>query len=371
MALENLIHITRRCLQSSCARSLLNPGLQILWGRSYSQLSDQDGKTTNVAPLLTPALKSRSFRAVQAAIDRERLVEFLLEKGADTSTIESILTRNPHAATSCSKDLAGTWAMWQSILETDSAVLKVVKRSPHSFFRSGGVEKLSENISFLQSIDLTPKTLHQLMSRSPRTFANTVQLNKRTVSFLEMLCVRLGGEHPQKFVRQVITSNVFILTTSIRRLQANIECIQSLMKLEDKELLLWLEEKGACILDICNKYIEKDFLHIQEIMQSLGFLETEVIRYISENPHVFRQSSTNLNCKVKLLVGCKIDVRKIFDIPLYLNSSLETLKYRVKVLEKVGYDYRRNGPNILITSQAQFVSRLEKLSSLTSKGAKS
>ncbi|XP_018410301.1 PREDICTED: transcription termination factor 1, mitochondrial [Nanorana parkeri] len=295
---------------------------------------------------------------------RERLEKFLLEKGADQLSIENIISRYPKSITLRFKDIAEVWDLWQSVLQTEAAILMIIERSPESFFRSGGVEKLSENLSLLYSLGLTPKILRELVVKSPRTLSYSVELNKNKVAFLRELCVHMGGEDPDDFVRQVITSNIFILTRSTKRLKANIESIQSLMKLENQDLLSWLQGEAAHVLNLCNMYLEENFLHIHQKMQSLGYLEEDVTNYIIKCPSVLLLSPNVFTCKINLLLDCGIETLRILDTHSLLEVSLPTLRNKVKVLEQLGYNFKSNGPGILVLSKSRFVPKLEKLAKL-------
>lgn len=363
-------------MKSSHETGPLNLGLFIkLLGRSCTQFSGHGGKKENVAQLPNSIqsnakvtnmddgkISRRPSTIIRHAMCKEKLEEFLLQKGASHLSVESIILRYPKAITCRSKDLPEVWGLWQSILKTDKAVMLVVTRSPESFFRSGGIEKLSENIAFFQSLGLSPKILNELMLQSPRTFANSVQINKQMVAFLEELCVRLGGENPEDFARQAITNNIFILTRSINRVKANIESLQSLMKLENKDMLSWIYGEGAFILNLCNNYIEENFLLFQQKLQSLGVLEADITRHIYENPSILLLSPKVFVYKIEVLLDCGVEASKLLDNTLLSDVSLSRLKTRLRLLKQLGYDLRSNGTGILLLSQPRFLSRLTRWS---------
>ncbi|XP_077346953.1 transcription termination factor 1b, mitochondrial-like [Lithobates pipiens] len=382
MALKILINISGHFVKSSHGTGPLNVGVFIkLLGRSCTQFSGYGEKKENVTQLLNPIQSNakvtdmdakkfsrRPSTIIRHAACKTHLEEFLLQKGASHFSVSRIILTYPKAISARYKDLPEVWGLWKSILKTDEAVLMVVTRSPESFFRSGGIEKLSENIAFFQSLGLSPKILHELMLKSPRTFANTVQLNKQMVFFFQDLCVRLGGENPDDFARQVITNNIFILTRSINRVKANIESIQSLMKLENKDLLSWIYGKGAFTLNLCNNYIEDNFLLFQQKMQSLGVLEADITRYIYENPSILLLSPKVFVYKIELLLNCGIEASKLLDNTLLSDVSLSRLRSRVRLLQQLDYDLGSNGPGILLLRQAEFVNWLKKNNFLYSEG---
>lgn len=378
MALKILNNITGHFLKSSHGTGPLNLGLFIkLLGRSCTQFSGHGGQKENVAQLPNPIQSNAKVTYMDAgkigrrpptitehAIYKEKLEEFLLQKGACHLSVASIISRYPRAITCRAKDLPEVWGLWQSILRTDEAVLLVVTRSPESFFRSGGIEKLSENIAFFQSLGLSPKILNRLMLKSPRTFANSVQLNKQMVAFFQELCVCLGGETPEEFTRQVITNNVFIFVRSINRVKANIESIQSLMKLENKDLLYWIGGEAAFTLNLSKNYFEENFLLFHQKMQSLGVPEADITRHIYENPSILLLSAKVFVDKIDVLIDCGMEARKLLDSNVLSNVSLSRLRNRVMVLKQLDYDFRSNGINILLVRQTDFVSRLKRWSKI-------
>ncbi|XP_068091543.1 transcription termination factor 1, mitochondrial-like [Hyperolius riggenbachi] len=385
MALKVLVNVIRNdltALKSPCRTGVIRLGLfRILWGRTYvGQRTNHEAKTENV-------LLMQNFEAMGLDITKIRkrcptlfknttttheakLKEFLLEKGADMATVASIISRYPRAVTTFPKDLSEIWDIWESILKKDCSVLKLVTRSPESFFRSGGIEKLTGNISYFQSIGLPPKLLSQLMAKAPRTFSNSIKLNKQMVDFLHGLSISLGEEEPEKCTIQIITSNIFIFNISIKRVKANLESIRSLMKLEDKELLSWIQSDGALILGLCNSYVERNFVNAQKIMQSLGCAETDVTQFIVENSFVLLLSPKTFACKVNLLMECGIEATQILDTPLVLNVSQATLKNKIELLRKCGYDFKNNTLGVLLCYRARFDSIVQRLSSSTDQTTK-
>ncbi|XP_068091542.1 transcription termination factor 1, mitochondrial-like [Hyperolius riggenbachi] len=385
MALKVLINITGNyltALKSPCRTGVIRLGLfRILWGWTYvGQRTNHESKTENV-------LLVQNFEAMGVDIAKNRkccptlyknttatneakLKEFLLGKGADMATAASIISRCPRAVTTFPKDLSEIWDIWENILKPDYSVLKVVTRSPESFFRSGGIEKLMGNISYFQSIGVPPKLLSQLMAQAPRTFSNSIELNKQKVDFLRELSISLEEEDPEKCIIQIITSNIFILTKSLKRVKANLESIRSLMKLKDKELLSWIQGEGAFVLGLCYTYIENNFVNVQKIMQSLGCVEADVSQCIVENPYILLLSPKIFACKVNLLMNCGIEATQILDTPLVLGVSLASLKYKIKLLRKCGYDFKNNTLGVLLCNRATFDSRVQRLSRSTDQTAK-
>ncbi|XP_072268933.1 transcription termination factor 1, mitochondrial-like [Pyxicephalus adspersus] len=285
---------------------------------------------------------------------------FLRKKGVLEETIDSVLSRYPRAIMRPSENLQATWEIWKSILKTDLQVLQTLVRSPESFFRSSDLENLNENISYLSSQGLPPKIVTQLMAKAPRTFSNRVTLNQAMVEFLQNLCSSFGGNNPQEFARTLISKKIYLLSRSTRRIQANIEMIQTILKIPDSEILDWIQSHGFGILDLGNTYITKNFDNMQKKLQSLGCLEEEIISSILEFPRVLYLSPGNFNTKIDLLLKYDIKVHQILKTPRVLEMSTATLQSRIEELLKHEYDFQTFGIGLLLVSKTRYKSRVEK-----------
>ncbi|XP_075443502.1 transcription termination factor 1, mitochondrial [Ascaphus truei] len=291
----------------------------------------------------------------------ESLAKFLLSKGASKQTIANIVSRYPRAITRTHEHLHKKWEIWQSILKTDSDILKIVERSPESFFRSENIENLEENIIFLSSLGLTPKDLSRLLAKAPRTFSNRTELNKQIVDFLKDVYLCLGGETPQDFVRHIISKNIFLLIRSTKRLKANIDFLQSALQLTDRELLVFIQGHGAEILDLCHNYIKKNFANAQQKLLSIGCSEAEITRCIISCPSMLYLSHLNFVTKIDILVEAGINSHQILERPRVLDVSVDTIKGRIKDLADIDYDYQALGISILELSKSRFEARFKKL----------
>ncbi|OCT75666.1 transcription termination factor 1, mitochondrial [Xenopus laevis] len=371
MAMKGLIRTTLFCLRHmppTCTIRIASfPHVNSAWSRFYSeQLLDTKKPESNENQSL---LSNLEYMGVDITMARKRqpgilkkmitheesLRKFLQSKGASRETIASIISRYPRAITRTYEHLQKKWEIWQSILKTDLHILKIVERSPESFFRSGDIENLQENISFLSSLGLTPKDLSQLLAKAPRTFSNRAELNKQMVYFLQDLHVCLGGENPQEFVKQIITKNIFILIRSTKRLKANIEFIQSTFKMMDKELLLWIQGSGADILDLCNTYIKRNYKNVQQKLHSLGCTENEITRIITSYPSILYLSPVNFLVKIDLLLKRGIGIDLVLETPRVLEVSVDNIKSRIDDLKEIGYNFEVNGIGILVLSQTSQV----------------
>ncbi|XP_063777503.1 transcription termination factor 1, mitochondrial [Pseudophryne corroboree] len=384
MALIIRIYTTAHCvtrLKGTCRRDVANLALtNMLRGRFYTQpaqLLSRKEKTSrenenllrNLQLMGVDVSKTRNRESfiLRRPITYERILqEFLQEKGASTHMVASIISRYPRAIGHNSEALCDLWNVWKSVLDTDSAVLNVVNRSPESFFRTVNIDNLKDNIRFFRFLGLSPKILSQLMAKAPRTFANSVQLNKQKVFFLQEVCTSLGGENCREFVQHIIEQNIFILTRSTKRIQANIVTIESLMKLDKKALLLWIQSDGAHLLSLSYTYFENNFKNAQEKLQALGFSEDEVTRYIFMSPKVLLMTPQNFAKKVNLLLECGIETREILNTPNVLAMGMDHIERKIKDLSKYGFDFKSSGLGILNLSTTKYMSKLEQLASSAS-----
>ncbi|XP_077124328.1 transcription termination factor 1, mitochondrial isoform X1 [Ranitomeya variabilis] len=312
---------------------------------------------------LTRVRKRHAVLLKKTSTHEQNLKQFLTEKGADAKMVASIISRYPQAITRDLGVLEKMWNVWKGVLESDVTILSVAQRSPESFFRTSNTGNLAKNIRYLQSLGLPPKVLSQLMVKSPRTFANSVDLNKQNVEYLLGLCTKLGGKDPREFVRDLISRNIYILTKSTNRIQNNIEKIKSLMKLDDRALLLWIQGDGSPIVTLSYTYFENNYRNAQEVLLSLGCTEAEISLYIFTCPKLLLVTPTMFANKIKLLMQCGVDVKEILNNPNILAFHINNIKSRIKQLKDSGYDFRSSGLGVLLLGQAKFTSKLERLRS--------
>lgn len=289
------------------------------------------------------------------------LRDFLLQKGADTETIDSVISRYPRAIIRTSENVQTRWEIWKSVLHTDLQVLKTLERSPESFFRSGDLENLQDNISFVCSLGLSSKIVTQLMARAPRTFSNRAALNRDMVEFLQNLCSCLGGDNPEEFARKIIAKNVYLLTRSTKRIKANIEIFQTMLKIPNAEMLDWIQSNGSDILDLGNAYIKKNFDNVQKKFQSLGCSEDEITKCIVTFPQILYLSPVTFNTKIDLLMKYGIKVHQILEMPRVLDVSSANIQSKIKELMQHGYDFQASGIGALALSRNRFKLKVEKL----------
>lgn len=364
MALKVLISTSSNCVSHLRGyRKLQIPTFElrnILWRPLLTQLTPvREAKTEgeNVG-----ASKASKYQAsVRKDTHEDWLRDFLLQKGANTKTIDSIISRYPRAVTRTSENVQARWEIWKSVLQTDLQVLQTLERSPESFFRSSNLENLQDNVSFVSSLGLSSKIVTQLMARAPRTFSNRAALNRDMVEFLQNVCTCLGGDNPEEFARKIISKNVYLLTRSTKRIKVNVEMFQTMLKIPNAEMLDWIQGNGSGILDLGNAYIKKNFDNIQKKFQCLGCSEDEITKSIFTFPRILYLSPVTLNTKVDLLMKYGIKVDQILEMPRVLDVSSASIQSKIKELMQHGYDFQVSGIGVLTLSSNRFKLKVEKL----------
>lgn len=293
--------------------------------------------------------------------NEQGLTTFLESKGASGKVIASIITRYPRAVTRSFDHLNQRWELWRNIFKTDAEIVSILERSPESFFRSSDNNNLEKNITFLTSLGLTPKDLHRLLTTAPRTFSNRLELNKEMVTLLQEICAELGGENPEQFSKNVISRNLYILIRSTKRVKTNIDLLRVSLKLSDSELLSLLEGSGAAILDLSSEYLKKNFESLRQKLYSLGCHEADIQQLVFNYPMVLYIGTSTLISKLDCLLNGGITMKQILEKPKVLDYSTQNITRRLAVLRRLGYDFQKNGINVLDSSQKRFFAKIEKL----------
>ncbi|XP_006834458.1 PREDICTED: transcription termination factor, mitochondrial [Chrysochloris asiatica] len=293
--------------------------------------------------------------------NEQDLKMFLLSKGASREVIASIISRYPRAITRTPESLSKRWDLWRKIMASDLDIVNILERSPESFFRSNNNLNLENNIKFLYSVGLTHKCLCRLLTTAPRTFSNSLDLNKQMVELLQTVCLSLGHKEPTEFVRKIILKNPFLFIQSTKRVRANIEFLQSTFNLNNEELLALLCGPGAEILDLSNDYTKRNYTNIKEKLISLGCTEQEVQKFVLRYPDVIFLAEKKFNDKIDFLIQEKINISQIIESPWVLGSSLSTLKTRIKELINAGYNLSTSNITILSWSLKRYKAKLKKL----------
>lgn len=294
--------------------------------------------------------------------NEQGLAQFLKGKGASQKVIASIISRYPRAITRSVHHLDQRWDLWRNIFKTDAEIVSILDRSPESFFRSSDNGNLEKNIAFLTSLGLNTKDLHRLLTTAPRTFSNSLELNKQMVEFLEETCIEFGGNNPEQFAKAVISRNRYILIRSTKRVKNNIDNLRTSLKLSDSELLALLQGPGAEILDFSNEYLKNNFSNVQEKMALLGCRKAEIKDLVINYPMILSIGPDKLSTKLDCLLKGEITIRQILEKPRVLEYSTENITWRLEELQKVGYDLKKNGINILDSSRKRFVAKIKRLS---------
>ncbi|CAK6434560.1 unnamed protein product [Pipistrellus nathusii] len=297
----------------------------------------------------------------RTGISEQDLKMFLLSKGASQEVIASIISRYPRALTRSTENLSKRWDLWRTIMTSDLEILDILERSPESFFRSPNNVSLENNIKFLYSVGLTRKCLCRLLSSAPRTFSNSLNLNKQMVEFLQEVCLSLGHSQPIDFVRKIILKNPFILIQSTKRIRANIRFLQSTFNLNNEEMLALICGPGADLLDLSNDCAKRNYTNIKEKLCSLGCTEQEVQKFVLSYLDVLFLGEKKFNEKIDCLIEEKISILQIIENPRILDSSISTLKSRIKELVDAGYNLSISNISLLSWSQKRYKAKLKML----------
>ncbi|XP_051007967.1 transcription termination factor 1, mitochondrial isoform X2 [Acomys russatus] len=293
--------------------------------------------------------------------NEQELKLFLLSKGASDQVIGSIISRYPRAITRTPESLSQRWDLWRKIMASDLEIVNILERSPESFFRSSNNINLENNIKFLCSVGLTRKCLCRLLTSAPRTFANSLNLNKQMVEFLQETSMSLGHNDPTDFVRKIISKNPSILIQSTKRVKTNIEFLQSTFNLDKGDLLLVICGPGAGILDLSNDCTKRNYTNIKKRLLSLGCTEEEVQKFVLSYLNMIFLSEKKFNDKLDCLIEEKISISQIIENPRVLDSSINTLKTRMKELVHAGYDLHTSNIALLSWSQKRYKAKLKRV----------
>ncbi|XP_059112471.1 transcription termination factor 1, mitochondrial [Peromyscus eremicus] len=297
----------------------------------------------------------------RVSTNEQALKIFLLSKGASDKVIGSIISRYPRAITRTLEGLSKRWELWRKIMASDLEIVNILERSPESFFRSNNNLNLENNIKFLCSVGLTNKCLYRLLTSAPRTFSNSLNLNKQMVEFLQETSISLGHNDPTDFVRKIICKNPSILIQSTKRVKTNIEFLQSTFNLNKENLLLLICGPGAGILDLSNDCTKRNYTNIQEKLLSLGCTDEEVQKFVLSYLNVVFLSEKKFNDKIDCLIEGKISISQIIENPRVLDASINTLKTRIKELVHAGYDLSSSNIALLSWSQKRYKAKLKRL----------
>lgn len=118
---------------------------------------------------------------------------------ASDKVIGSIISRYPRAITRTPERLSKRWDLWREIMASDLEIVNSLECSPESFFLSNNNLNLENNIKFLCSVGLTHKCLCRLLTSAPRTFSNSLNLNKQMVEYLQETSISLRHNVPTNF----------------------------------------------------------------------------------------------------------------------------------------------------------------------------
>ncbi|KAK2887775.1 hypothetical protein QQF64_012875 [Cirrhinus molitorella] len=319
-----------------------------------------------------PSARRRQPGVLRKLLTNETgLAHFLKSKGADQETVASIISRFPRSITRSCEHLEERWRLWRNVFKSDREVVEILSRSPESFFRSSDNRNLEENISFLMTLGITAKDLHRLLTTAPRTFSNSVALNRNMVDFLKSVCLSFEGEDPERFARTVISRNLYVFIRSTNRIRANVDFLSRSLRLSNAEALVLFQSHGAQILDVSHESLKKNFESLRTKLRSLGCDDADFKRMILNYSLVLFISSERLNEKLVCLMDGGILVQQIVHKPKVLDFSIDCIKQRLRDLNALGYDFQKNGIAVLDMSKKRFLAKLERLSSAENEDTRS
>nr|XP_008110709.1 PREDICTED: transcription termination factor 1, mitochondrial [Anolis carolinensis]XP_016849816.1 PREDICTED: transcription termination factor 1, mitochondrial [Anolis carolinensis] len=293
--------------------------------------------------------------------NEDGLKNFLQAKGVNREAVASIISRYPRSIIRSYQSLNERWEIWQSILTSDLEIVQILKRSPESFFRSGNNTNMQKNITLFYSIGLTSKDLGKMLTRVPRVFSNSIELNEQIIHLLNEIYIDFGGQNADHFVKEIISRNPFILLRSSKQVKANIQFFQSSFNLDNEELLTLLQGQGGDVLDLSNEYLKKTLTNVKEKLLSHECTESEVNAFVLKHPRILYLSSQNLNDKINLLLQASISLQQVLRSPLVFDKNINTIRSRICELEKVDYNFGTHGIGILALSKQRFEAKMEKL----------
>uniref|UniRef100_A0A8D0HN91 Mitochondrial transcription termination factor 1 n=1 Tax=Sphenodon punctatus TaxID=8508 RepID=A0A8D0HN91_SPHPU len=293
--------------------------------------------------------------------NQEFLKQFLQTKGVREECIASIISRYPLAIVRSSEILEERWKLWRNILKTDMEIVHILERCPESFFRSNNNDNIVKNTIFFSSLGLTSNDLSKILTRAPRAFSSTVELNKKMTDLLTEICLARGGENAYDFVQKMISKNTYIFSQSTKQVEANVEFLQSSLNLNNEKLLSLLLGRGARILHLSNIYMEKCFANVNEKLSSCGYTERQVEMFVLKHPRMLRISPTKLNDKLDYFLKAKFEIKQIGAFPCILDKSLSDVNSRIKQLKKANYNFSTHGIGILTLSKQRFEAKLIKI----------
>ncbi|XP_038627016.1 transcription termination factor 1, mitochondrial [Tachyglossus aculeatus] len=287
-------------------------------------------------------------RLRQSAINEKGLKQFLMARGASQEVVANIITRYPRAIVHSPQVLQRRWELWRGIITSDLEVVSILERCPESFFRNNSNTNLEQNIAFLSSLGLTPTCLSRLLTKVPRAFSNSLELNQQMVEYLQGVCQSQGGQSPQGFVLRVLSKNAFILNHSIKRVETNIDFLKGTFHLGGKDLLAVLGGPGSKILDMSNDCIKRNFWNIEAKLAGLGCCQEEVRAFVRSYLPMLFLSRATFNDKIDCLLQERIAISQIKACPNVLSASVSTLRSRARELVDAGC--HRGNLNILFLS---------------------
>lgn len=97
-------------------------------------------------------------------------------------------------------------------------------------------------------------------------------------------------------------------------------------------------------------------------MTALGCRKADVKKLIINYPMILYIGPDTLSSKLDCLLKGGITMKQILEKPKVLDYSTQNITGRLEELRRLGYDFQKNGINILDSSRKRFAAKIEKLS---------
>ena len=107
--------------------------------------------------------------------------------------------------------------------------------------------------------------------------------------------------------------------------------------------------------------MRRSYRNIKEKLFSLGCTAKEIRKFVLSYPDVIFLGEKKFNDKIDCLIEEKVNISQIIEHPRILDSSISTLKSRIKELVNVGYDLSTSNISLLSWSQKRYNAKLKKL----------
>nr|XP_056703010.1 transcription termination factor 2, mitochondrial [Euleptes europaea] len=265
--------------------------------------------------------------------------EILQQMGADRRDITYIFECCPEAilctptSISCQRDL------WLSVCPNEKHLVELIKRFPETFFTVEHYEKQKGNIRFFKDLGLKNIIISRLLTGAPNIFYNPVEKNKHMIETLQSNYLHLGGsqENMKTWLWKLLSQDPFILLNSPAAVQENLQFLQK-NDFTDPEILSLLTRLKGFIFQLNSVTMQNSMLFSKDVFKCS---DQELRALIIKCPALLYNSVPVLEERLEVLLKAGISLGQIKDTPAVLELTPEIVQYRIKKLDAIGYDIRR------------------------------